>query len=183
MPISKKNSGKGHIMNKILILSDNHGLKDELVEMKKRHKADHFIHCGDSELDMDALELEGFLKVAGNCDHDVRFPEEQTIEVGDLRILIVHGHLHGVKRDLTTLSYRAEELGAQLICYGHTHVADARQLNNQLFINPGSIRLPRSRPEKTYCILRWEDINQINVTFYTLDGKIMDDLSYTASLK
>src|SRR5699024_11368057 len=54
----------------------------------------------------------------------------------------------------------AEELGAQLICYGHTHVADARQLNNQLFINPGSIRLPRSRPEKTYCILRWEDINR-----------------------
>src|SRR5699024_2340501 len=76
-------------MNKILILSDNHGLKDELVEIKKRHKVDHFIHCGDSELDVDAPELKGFLKVAGNCDHDVRFPEEQTIEVGDLRILIV----------------------------------------------------------------------------------------------
>jgi|SRR5690625_4971441 len=183
MPIFK-NSGKGgRIMNKILILSDNHGLTDELVEIKKRHEVDYFIHCGDSELDMDAPELEDFIKVAGNCDHDVRFPEEQIIEVGDLRVLIVHGHLHGVKRDLTTLSYRAEELGAQLVCYGHTHVANAKQLHNQLFINPGSIRLPRLRPEKTYCILGWENINQINITFYTLGGKVVNDLSYTASLK
>src|SRR5699024_12836321 len=92
-------------MNKILILSDNHGLKDELVEIKKRHEVDHFIHCGDSELDVDAPELKGFLKVAGNCDDDVRFPEQQTTEVGDLCILIIHGHLHSMKRHLQTLSY------------------------------------------------------------------------------
>src|SRR5699024_5239492 len=81
--------------------------------IKERHEIKNLIHCGDSELDMDASEMEGFLKVAGNCDFDARYPEEQVVDIGELKFLIVHGHLHGVKSGLTTLSYRAEELGAQ----------------------------------------------------------------------
>lgn len=170
-------------MDKILILSDSHGLTHELTEIKERHQVDHLIHCGDSELDMDAPELEEYLKVGGNCDDDIRFPEEQIVDTGGLKILFVHGHLHAVKKDLTTLSYRAEELGAHVACYGHTHVADARQVDRQLFINPGSIRLPRGRSEKTYCIMEWENKNHIVITFYEVNGKKVEDLSYVASLE
>lgn len=169
-------------MNKVLILSDSHGLTQELEDIQQRHQVEHLIHCGDSELDMDAPELEHFFKVAGNCDVDVRFPEEQVVELGGLRFLVVHGHLHAVKRDLTTLSYRAEELGAQIACYGHTHIAYVSQVANQVFINPGSIRSPRLRTEKTYCIMAWENKDQIDITFYDLNGDIVKDLSYTAHL-
>lgn len=169
-------------MHKVLILSDSHGLVNEITVIKERHQIKNKIHCGDSELDLDAPEMEGLLKVAGNCDFDARYPEEQTVDIGGLKFLIVHGHLHGVKGNLTALSYRAEELGAQVACYGHTHVADARQIKNQLFINPGSIRLPRNRTEKTYCIMEWEDINHIDIKYYTLSGEVVEDLSYVATL-
>ena len=38
---------------KVLIISDSHGLEDELETIAKRHEdeADLMIHCGDSELD------------------------------------------------------------------------------------------------------------------------------------
>ncbi|WP_010651072.1 YfcE family phosphodiesterase, partial [Oceanobacillus massiliensis] len=103
-------------MTKVLILSDSHGLTDELNAIKERHQVKSMIHCGDSELDMDAAELEGFYKVAGNCDFDVRYPDEQTLEIGGLIFYVTHGHLHNVKMDLMGLSYRAKELNADVIC-------------------------------------------------------------------
>ncbi|CDO01710.1 metallophosphatase [Oceanobacillus picturae] len=169
-------------MTKVLIISDSHGLTDELLQIKKEHNLEYMIHCGDSELDLDSEEMEGFFKVAGNCDMDTRYPEEQTMEIDKIKILAVHGHLHNVKQNLLTAGYRAEELGAQVICFGHTHVAGAQQVNDQLFINPGSIRQPRGRMEKTYAIMEWETPGEIDVTFYTLDGKEVKDLASHASI-
>ncbi|WP_042223306.1 metallophosphoesterase [Oceanobacillus manasiensis] len=169
-------------MTKVLIISDSHGLTDELLQVKNEHKLEYMIHCGDSELDMDTIEMDGFFKVAGNCDLDTRYPEEQTLEVNNVKFLAVHGHLHNVKQNLLTAGYRAEELGANVICFGHTHVAGAQQENDQLFINPGSIRQPRGRLEKTYAIMEWENPQEIEVTFYTLDGNEVKDLFYKASL-
>ncbi|GAB3050046.1 metallophosphoesterase family protein [Virgibacillus ainsalahensis] len=169
-------------MTKVLILSDSHGLTDEIVEIKERHQLNHMIHCGDSELDMDFPELDGFYKVGGNTDHDTRFPDEQTITVDGLTFFVAHGHLHNVKANLMTIAYRAEEVSAQVICFGHTHVAGAEKHGNQLFINPGSIRLPRSRSERTYAIMEWDSINNIQVNFYTTNGQFVEDISYKVSL-
>lgn len=88
-------------MSTVLIISDSHGLTEELVEIKKRHQPDYMIHCGDSELDLDAEQLEDFYKVRGNCDTDNRYPDELVIELDGLTFFLVHGHLHQVKRDLT----------------------------------------------------------------------------------
>ncbi|UJL44990.1 metallophosphoesterase [Virgibacillus sp. NKC19-16] len=169
-------------MTKVLILSDSHGLRDEIIEIKERHQLKHMIHCGDSELDMDALELDGLIKVGGNTDHDARLPEEQKITINGLTFFVIHGHLHNVKANLMTAGYRAEEAGAQVICFGHTHIAGAEQIGEQLFINPGSIRLPRNRPEKTYAIMEFDSTDDITVTFYTVDGEVVDELTYHASL-
>ncbi|WP_449355644.1 metallophosphoesterase family protein [Virgibacillus natechei] len=169
-------------MTKVLILSDSHGLRDEIIEIKERHQFKYMIHCGDSELDMDTMELDGFLKVGGNTDHDARFPEEQILTINGLTFFVTHGHLHDVKANLMTVGYRAEEAGAQVICFGHTHIAGAEQIGKQLFINPGSIRLPRNRIEKTYAIMKFDSIDEITVTFHTVDGEVVDELTYHASL-
>ncbi|MGX4669769.1 metallophosphoesterase family protein [Cerasibacillus sp. JNUCC 74] len=169
-------------MPKVLILSDSHGLKKELEIIKDRHQVDYMVHCGDSELGLDDKEMSGFYSVMGNCDVDTRYPEEQTLTVDGLGFLIVHGHLHSVKSNLLQVAYRAEELGAQIICFGHTHVAFAEQHGKQLFINPGSIRLPRGRKEKTYVILEWDVKENIHVYFYTTDGDRLKEMEYTASL-
>ncbi|MBY7143233.1 metallophosphoesterase [Virgibacillus sp. NKC19-3] len=170
-------------MTKVLILSDSHGLRDQITEIKERHHLKHMIHCGDSELDMDAMELDGFIKVGGNTDHDTRFPEEQILTIDGLSFFVTHGHLHQVKANLMTIGYRAEEMNAKVICFGHTHIAGAEQIGEQLFINPGSIRLPRNRSEKTYAIMEFDRTDDITVTFHTVDrGDIVEELTYHASL-
>ena len=67
-------------------------------------------------------------------------------------IMCTHGHLYGVKTGLTALSYAADEIGADIVLYGHTHIPDITNYNNKWFINPGSLGRPLS-PVRTYCIL------------------------------
>ncbi|GAA0442258.1 metallophosphoesterase [Lentibacillus halophilus] len=169
-------------MPEVLIISDSHGSTKELNAIKERHSPELMIHCGDSELDMDAPELDGFIKVAGNCDMDTRFPEEQTSTVNSLNFFIAHGHLHQVKTNPMVIAYRAEEVGANVVCFGHTHTAGAEKLGQQLLINPGSVLLPRGRTEKTYAIMTWDTLDAICVNFFTVDGNHIEKLSRQISL-
>ncbi len=165
-------------------MSDSHGWSQEVNTIRQRYvgKVDQMIHCGDSELEMDAPGLQDFMKVAGNCDMDARFPDEVDFSVGDLTFFVTHGHLFRVKSTLMPLSYRADELDAQVICFGHSHIAGAERVENKLFINPGSIRLPRVRPEGTYAILSWETKAEITVEFFDFSGNKINDLTYVTSL-
>lgn len=169
-------------MPSVLIVSDSHGLTTELSQIKQQHKADYLIHCGDSELDVDAPELEGYVKVGGNCDADTRFPEEQIVDAEGIKLFVTHGHLFQVKTNLMPLSYRAEEEQAQVVCFGHTHIAGAEKNGNQLLVNPGSIRLPKNITEPTYAIMDWETIDDVHVNFFTLVGKRVNQLTYQTSL-
>ncbi|PAV27711.1 YfcE family phosphodiesterase [Virgibacillus profundi] len=168
-------------MTKVLIISDSHGLTEEFAHIKERHQLKYMIHCGDSELGPDDPLLDDFYKVGGNCDFDPRYPEEQLINIDGLRFFVTHGHLHHVKTNLMTISYRAKEENAQVICFGHTHIAGAEHVDKQLFINPGSIRMPRNRKEKTYAIMEWDSPEDVTVNFYSIDGKPVEELKCNAS--
>jgi len=170
-------------MNKVLILSDSHQLVKEIAIITERHDVQNMIHCGDSELAGDHQVLEGLHTVRGNCDHDERFPEEKVLTIDDLTFLVTHGHLHQVKSrtGLANLSDYAKEKKVQVICYGHTHIAGAETIAGQLFINPGSIRMPRNRKEKTYAILSWNSSLDVLVEFYTVSGVPVKELIYETS--
>ncbi|MCM3717848.1 metallophosphoesterase family protein [Fictibacillus phosphorivorans] len=166
-------------MAKALIVSDSHGLREELITIKKRHEDEInlLIHCGDSELETDARELSGYVTVRGNMDFIGKdFPNEAIEMLGDKCVYITHGHLYDVKMSHMALAYRAEETGASFACFGHSHVAEAYEREGMIFINPGSIRLPRGTFEKTYAILEVNEGNT-SVVFYSLDGKRIDHLS------
>ena len=165
-------------MYKALILSDSHGLTDEISQIKARHHADINIHCGDSELQTDAPQLSAFTTVRGNCDWTGDFPLETIIEVGGLRFFISHGHMTQVKSTLMNLQYRALELDADIACFGHTHIAYAENVENCLFINPGSIRFPNYIKEPSYVLLEWEDKSALHATFYHVNGEEIHSLPY-----
>ncbi|WP_042146211.1 metallophosphoesterase [Paucisalibacillus sp. EB02] len=169
-------------MTKIVILSDSHGLTNDIQKIKDREKADLVFHCGDSELREDAKELENVITVAGNCDFYGNFPIDQKKVINGITFFVVHGHLHNVKMNLMNLAYRAEEENADVICFGHSHIAGAEKVGTKLFINPGSIRLPRLRTEKTYAVLTWESSGKIEVDFFTIEGQKVEELSFTTSL-
>lgn len=143
---------------KILIVSDSHGLVSELGTLKKRHEEDVelFLHCGDSELSASEEVMKGYITVQGNCDYEDKFPTETTQEIADKKIFLTHGHLYGVKSSLNNLLYKAKEVGANIACFGHSHFLGMEVVDDVLFINPGSLRLPRGRKEQTYVILTIE---------------------------
>ncbi|MFC4320993.1 metallophosphoesterase family protein [Litchfieldia salsa] len=163
---------------KALIVSDSHGFTNEVNMIKERHQkqVNLMIHCGDSELEYTSEPLKGFSKVRGNCDFDRNFPEDITESFGNRTVFVTHGHLYNCKMTLLNLKYRAEELGATIVCFGHSHVAGAEVIDGILFINPGSIRLPRMRKERTYAILEMND-NSLKVDFFELDGTLIDTLA------
>nr|WP_309099735.1 metallophosphoesterase [Fredinandcohnia onubensis] len=168
---------------KVLILSDSHGLTKELLDIKERHKNDveFMLHLGDSELSSQSEEMSGFSVVRGNCDFDSNYPNEMIVLLNGLKVYLTHGHLYNVKMSLMNLSYRAREVGASIVCFGHSHIAGAELIEDVLFINPGSFRLPRMRKERTYVILE-VDNNQADVVFYDSEGNVVEELSTKVNL-
>ncbi|WP_316570886.1 metallophosphoesterase [Neobacillus sp. YIM B06451] len=170
-------------MKKVLVVSDSHGLKDPLTAIKERHPdVDVFIHCGDSELPKNDEVLEGYITVGGNCDFHPGYPEEELIEVGGIKIFVTHGHLYSVKSTLMNIQYRARELGANVVCFGHSHLLGAEMSGGMLFLNPGSIRLPRGRKERTYLILGI-DGNNVELSVYDYERGELPDLHRVFSLE
>ncbi|WP_010678336.1 metallophosphoesterase family protein [Bacillus timonensis] len=163
---------------KVLIISDSHGLTKELIEIKDRHKdeVEFMLHLGDSELSSQSEEMRGFSAVRGNCDFDSNYPNDMLVLLNGAKVYLTHGHLYNVKMSLMNLTYRAQEVGASIVCFGHSHIAGAEMIENVLFINPGSFRLPRMRKEKTYVILEIVD-KQANVKFFDSEGNVLDELS------
>lgn len=164
---------------KCLIISDSHGLDKELLEVFDRHnhEVDAIIHCGDSELPKKTFsKYEKLLIVGGNCDYDSTYETEIFYQLKPIKVFITHGHLYNVKFSADKLSYRAEELGANLVCFGHSHIATAFQENGVVYINPGSIRLPNGRSERSYVIIDCKNEGIIKVTFFDHEGNEIDDL-------
>jgi len=169
----------------VLIVSDSHGLTEEVQTVKERHKdeVDAMIHCGDSELEFDADEMKDYQKVRGNCDFDDRYPEDIDLDVAGMKFLATHGHLYRIKTTLMPLSYRAEEVGADIVCFGHSHMAAAEKVDHRLFINPGSIRLPRGITEKTYAIASWNGKSDVKVEFFNVEGEQIPSMTVETSLQ
>jgi len=165
-------------MSKVLIVSDSHGLTKELRVIRERHldEVDLMIHCGDSELSSDDAAISGYLTVMGNCDFGGGYPLETTSEVAGRKFFITHGHRYSVKTSLMNLKYKAQEVNANIACFGHSHVLGAEVIDGILFLNPGSIRLPRERFEKTYIILDLEN-EKIKMSVFEVSGQEVTELA------
>ena len=164
-------------MSKVLIVSDSHGLMKELEIIRERHlkEVDLMIHCGDSQLMPDDKAISGYLTVMGNCDFGGSFPMDTISEAAGRKFFITHGHRYSVKSTLMNLKYKAQEVNADIVCFGHSHVLGAEVIDGTLFLNPGSIRLPRERLEKTYIILDLQS-DKIMMSVYEANGHEITDL-------
>ncbi|WP_018921648.1 metallophosphoesterase [Salsuginibacillus kocurii] len=159
-------------MKNILIISDTHGDRTELAKVIARHANDTeaIIHCGDSELEGTDEVLKGVNIVKGNCDFGTDFSEETLLEIEGQRVFVTHGHLHNVKMTHLNLLYRAEESGADLVCFGHSHSVAAFHERGVVFVNPGSLLLPRQPREATYAICRLTEKGIEDVRFFERDS-------------
>ncbi|SDW24238.1 hypothetical protein SAMN05444487_10242 [Marininema mesophilum] len=159
---------------RILIISDSHGEGDLLHEICARVDADHVIHCGDFTTDRSELPTVPLTVVQGNCDWE-EVPVDALWNAEEIRFYVTHGHRHQVNSSLLPIRYRAEEVGAQVACFGHSHFPVCEQDGEVLLLNPGSITSPRGYRIPTYAVLEPLGDGWVEVSFYDPLGRSVTD--------
>lgn len=174
---------------KFMIASDIHGSSyycQKMLDAWDREQADRLILLGDilyhgprNDLPRDYAPKEvlallnerksSILCVRGNCDTEVdqmvlQFPilaDYAILYVGDRMIYATHGHnFH--KDALPPLQ------PGDILLHGHTHIPAWEPCgNNNLYLNPGSVSIPKEDSAHGYMILSEDEI-----LWKDLDGNI-----------
>lgn len=66
----------------------------------------------------------------------------------NIKILFSHGHTFGVKYSLDRIYYKAKEIGAKIVLFGHTHCRYYSYEDGVHILNPGSASCPRDGKPK-----------------------------------
>jgi len=175
---------------KLFICSDIHGdleSCEKMLDAYRREEADKLIILGDilyhgprndlppTYSPKRVIELLNPLKneiiaVRGNCDAEVDqmvldFPimaEYAYVDFDGTEGFVTHGHKHNTS---TPLSIKK----GGILLHGHTHIVKFEKFGNENFyVNPGSVSLPKENNPKTYMIYE-------NRTFTAkeLDGRVV----------
>ena len=127
---------------KAAVFSDTHSNTALMVEAVRRSRPDVIIHLGDHERDTAVLQREfpdiPLYAVQGNCDFGSAAPMWDIVPLGPVKAFITHGHMYNVKYSTDSLVYAAQEQGAKIALYGHTHVADREEIGGVQVLNPGT---------------------------------------------
>lgn len=170
---------------KFLIASDIHGSAHycaQLMEAVKRENPDKILLLGDllyhgprnalpEEYDCpqvyDLLNnlKEQILAVRGNCDSEVdqmvlNFPilaDYALLEVDGVHIYATHGHLWNEQ-------YLPPMQEGTVLLNGHTHVPACTEHGNYIYMNPGSVSIPKEGSRHSYMTLenglfQWKDLS------------------------
>ncbi len=122
---------------KYLIFSDSHGYPSAMKKAIELNKdALGIFYLGDGVSDIKRISASypemKIVSVLGNNDFYIDGSEkfvntppleeyEKTVTVGNVKILLMHGHRRRVKKNLAyALSY-AESINADILLFGHTH--------------------------------------------------------------
>lgn len=179
---------------RIGVLSDTHGSLHYFDKaMQVLGRCDAYIHCGDilpvssrsiahgyepERLAMRINECAQYHLIEGNGDHVSRpllpnhpLHKELSITIGSHRIFATHGHHYSPMGMLM----RARELGATILCYGHSHMKELARYEELTLVNPGSTTLPRDGMRSAACI---EDQQ---IVLYNIDtGSVIDSITLPA---
>jgi putative phosphoesterase len=147
-------------VHRLLVVSDSHGDIRNLERLRPLlGQIDWLLHAGDHL--QDAAPMAASLEVAperiraviGNCDFPLRNPDRAILEIDEVRIMLVHGHLHGVKSRYDRILYGAQEAGARVAIFGHSHMPLLLDEAGVLLLNPGSLSQPRLATDRPSCAI------------------------------
>ncbi len=178
---------------KLMLASDIHGSAyycRKMLECYKKENADKLVLLGDilyhgprndlpeeyapkQVIAMLNPMVRDILCVRGNCD---AFVDRMVLEMNissDYLTMWESGHMlmctHG---HLTDPEETAGINEGDAVIYGHTHIYRAERKNGVVYVNPGSVSLPKNGNPPTYCI--YEDGV---FTVRSLDGEELVSIS------
>ena len=143
---------------RIIVYSDTHGSFSAHAEIFQRNDtADDFLFLGDGERELDTIRLlypdKTVVNVAGNCDFGSMTPAVDIFMANGTKILFTHGHTLGVKYSTDRLFYKAKEIDAKIVLFGHTHCRHYSYEEGIHILNPGSASQPRDFKGKSYAFI------------------------------
>lgn len=179
---------------KWLIASDIHGSAywcRRLLEKYAQEKADRLILLGDvlyhgprndlpdeyapkKVIEMLNGMSDSILCVRGNCDTEVdqmvlNFPvlaDYALLDLGERMIYMTHGHVYN-ENNLPPLRE------GDILLHGHTHVSKCVDHGNYVYMNPGSVSIPKENTPHGYMTLEngkflWKSLDGETIKEYTL---------------
>lgn len=177
---------------KILVASDLHGsgyyarrLK-EIIENENPEKiillGDLYYHGPRNQLSLEYAPMEvanilNFFKdkivaTRGNCDAEVdqmisefEFKEYLSQEINGKKFFFSHGHRYNMDQ------YPQEDF--DIMVYGHFHTGFIKEEYGKIFVNSGSISLPKNGTKNSYLI-----INDHNIFLKDVDGNVIDEATF-----
>ncbi len=179
----------------ILVVSDSHGSSRMLGYILREWgaRSDALVFCGDGAGDIYSLLFtasdDTLLKnlippvialVQGNNDPggyalwdgtQMKVPLNQTMTASGHTIFITHGHRFSLYESTACLVSEAQLQEAELVLYGHTHVAMAESAYGMLTLNPGSCALPRRGQPPCFMTLKLKKGSAFfDYSFYRIAG-------------
>lgn len=106
--------------------------------------AEVVVYLGDGHIDFERAKplLEGkrVYAIQGNNDFHCKYPKNQIINEGGLKIYITHGHYEYVKSSMGRLISIAKRNDCHLVLYGHTHNQQEDNVDGVKLFCPGALR-------------------------------------------
>lgn len=176
---------------KYLVISDIHGsgfYANKIQEIYNKENPDKIILLGDlyyhgprNDLTQEynpmevAKVLNGYkdiiLCTKGNCDAEVdemisefKFEENIELNINGVDFFFSHGHKYNMDN--------VPPVG-KVVVYGHFHTGFITEEYGTIFVNPGSISLPKNNTPNSYLIIDEEEL-----VLKDINGNIIDKKNY-----
>lgn len=177
---------------KYIIASDIHGsyyYASKLIEAFNKEEADKLILLGDILYHGPRNDLpkeynpklvipllnnykDKIIAVRGNCDAEVdqmvlEFPimdDYKIIKINNKTFFLTHGHIYNKDK--------MPNENIDVFVNGHTHVPVCENANDVLFLNPGSVSIPKNDSHHGYIV-----IEKDNIIFKDFEGHIIKTYS------
>lgn len=176
---------------KYLVVSDIHGsgyYVNCLVDIYNREKPDKIILLGDlyyhgprnpltreynPMLVCNTLNSykDKIICIKGNCDalvdeaiSEFKFEDSISMEINGKSFFFTHGHIYNIDNVPNNVD---------VLVYGHFHTGFIKEKDNVLFVNAGSISLPKDDTKNSYLI-----ISENKIILKDVSGKIIDERNF-----
>jgi len=171
----------------ILVISDSHGGVANLATVLEwaqstcPHAFDAAVFLGDGFSDLSpASSRTGFSlpwhAVRGNGDYDsytnhnmiLEIPGKNPAQGSPRKLFLSHGNRYRVEESRIAIASVAQNMGAEAVLFGHTHVPYCATEGGIFLLNPGSISRPRSNAGCTFATLECPDSGPLAARFFHL---------------
>lgn len=176
---------------KYLVVSDIHGslfYANKILELINNEKVDKVILLGDLyyhgprnplPIEYNPKEVSNLLNsikdkiicIKGNCDAEVdemisefEFKQYVLLNINNMKFMFTHGHKYNIENKVDNVD---------VLIYGHFHTGFIKKEDGVIYVNAGSITLPKNGTKNSYLVI---DENYIYLK--DLENNIIDSIRF-----